>query len=87
MHIVFIFEVVQTTLLTYDRYLTFVTMFGDPLGPETIRTSWFSVPILCGVRKWIVKFLVHLVSLTQFQLSRLHFTNLLRPPHLQCLEI
>lgn len=48
-HVVFALETLQTALLAYDRYTTFVRDFGDPLATRALRTSWFTIPILCGI--------------------------------------
>ncbi|KAF9450223.1 hypothetical protein P691DRAFT_774106 [Macrolepiota fuliginosa MF-IS2] len=48
-HVVFILEIVQTIVMTHNRYETFVLRFGDPLASETIQMTWFVVPVLCGI--------------------------------------
>jgi hypothetical protein len=51
---IFALEAVQTGLTTHDAYQAFVLKFGDPLALETIRMSWFSVPVSTGISEYVV---------------------------------
>ncbi|KDR71248.1 hypothetical protein GALMADRAFT_143953 [Galerina marginata CBS 339.88] len=44
----YLWEAVQTFLLTTSAFMTFATGFTNPMALDTIGTIWFSVPIMVG---------------------------------------
>ncbi|TCD59916.1 hypothetical protein EIP91_011192 [Steccherinum ochraceum] len=47
--VVYILEIVQLAMTTHDAFFTFAAQWGDILHLDTIKTMWFSVPILTGL--------------------------------------
>ncbi|KAJ3570442.1 hypothetical protein NP233_g4389 [Leucocoprinus birnbaumii] len=53
--VVLFLETIQTTLLSYDLYQTFVAHFGEAQIVERMGLKWFTVPLLGGVTGWITQ--------------------------------
>lgn len=78
-YLVFILEAVQTMLIAYDRYMTFVMEADDPLAQEAIRNTWFAVPLMDSISGLSgVSAIYSLIGST----SWLHRASILCPPDL-----
>ena len=51
----FIFEWVQTGLLTDCGFIVFVDNYGDVKDLYNICTGWFSLPVMCAIVSMIVQ--------------------------------
>lgn len=48
---VFIIEIAQTVVVSYDTFASFVSSMGDPNAVDAIRNNWFSIPVCGGLCK------------------------------------
>lgn len=48
-YVIYVFELVQTVIITRDAFITFAQGFGDDSQLSSSHMEWFATPILSGI--------------------------------------
>lgn len=68
---VYVFEFVQTILVTHDAFATFGFGFGDIEAVTNMHFNWFTIPIMSGLGKLF--FIRRLTIIEQFHALQSHW--------------